>query len=379
MADFHASTSTVSRSSGRSGVAAAAYRHGEILTDHRQGIEHDYTRRSGVVSSHLLVPTPSNSSAREVDDVQQLDHVRRPTGHVGRPAEELEAIRLEREKLWNAAELAEKRKDGRTAREWIIALPAELPAGQRQALAIEFGRELVKRYGVAVDVAIHLPDREGDQRNHHAHVMTTTRTASRNPETGAVELAKKSTIELADGDRRKLGLGPAAAEVTSVREAWAGMMNRALEKAGEKGRVDHRSLAIQRAEAIAAGDQHRADALDRAPQPHLGPIPSADLRRARQKGTEPGTDRAQQFVQVETENRQRQSLLVRLRHAWGAVREQAADGIDAFKQRFEQVAQGMQAFQERFKVFMERQQEQKQLLERSQAESRAGPDRGMSR
>lgn len=337
-------------------------------------MEHDYARRSGVVSSHLLLPTPAGSPAREVDEVQQLNHVRRPTGHAGLPPEDLEAIRQEREKLWNAAELAEKRKDSRTAREWVVALPAELSASERQALAVEFGRDLMKRYGVAVDVAIHLPDREGDKRNHHAHVMTTTRTVSRNPETGAVELGGKSTIELSDTDRRKLGLGPAAAEVSSVREGWAGMVNRALERAGERDRVDHRSLAAQRATALDAGDTERAERLDRAPTPHLGPVPSADLRRARRKGEEPQTDRAQQFVQVESENRLRD----RLRHAWDVIREQAAEGVDAFKQRFEQVTKGIQAFQERFKAFADKQLEQRREQDQLRALDR-NRDRGMSR
>ena len=63
--------------------------------------------------------------------------------------------------------------------EWVIALPAELDAGERSALAQSFGVELARRYGVAVDVAIHEPDSQGDNRNHHAHVLTTTRTAAR--------------------------------------------------------------------------------------------------------------------------------------------------------------------------------------------------------
>lgn len=272
MADFHASTKTVSRSSGRSAVAASAYRSGESLTDKRQGIEHDYERRSGVVSSHLLVP-----EATAKTDKDQRD---------------------EREEIWNAAELAEKRKDGRTAREWVIALPAELSTEQRQELAIEFGQALAKRHGVAVDVAIHLPDREGDQRNHHAHVLTTTRTVSRNRETGAFELGGKSTMELSDTDRRKQGLGSAAEEVTRVREIWAGMVNQALERAGERGRVDHRSLRAQREAAIKAGDSSRAVALDRAPQLHLGPVATEMERRGKE------SDRGDQNREIKASNEQ---------------------------------------------------------------------------
>jgi len=291
----------VSRSAGRSSVAAAAYRAGDLLIDHRQGVAHDYARRSGVASSHLLLPAAADQVG--ADPVQQLDHVRHADGRPSLAPADLDAQRRQREQLWCAAEFAEKRKDGRTAREWIVALPAELPAEQRQALAVEFGRELVRRYGVAVDVAIHMPGREGDRRNHHAHALSTTRVASRDPETGAVEVGAKSTMELADSDRRKLGLGSAAMEVVSVREGWAAMVNRALERAGETGRVDHRSLAAQRADAVAVGDQRRADALDRTPQIHLGPVPTMDLRRARRLGIVPETDRAQQSLEIEAVNR----------------------------------------------------------------------------
>jgi hypothetical protein len=61
------------------------------------------------------------------------------------------------------------------AREYEIALPAELSADARRELAFGLAREISERHGVAVDVSIHAPGREGDQRNHHAHLLTTTR------------------------------------------------------------------------------------------------------------------------------------------------------------------------------------------------------------
>src|SRR3546814_1837176 len=77
--------------------------------------------------------------------------------------------------LWNAAEQAEPRKTSTVAREYEIALPAELSAEARRELALRLAREISERHGVAVDVAIHAPGREGDHRNHHAHLLTTTR------------------------------------------------------------------------------------------------------------------------------------------------------------------------------------------------------------
>src|SRR3546814_18584949 len=76
---------------------------------------------------------------------------------------------------WNAAEQAERRKNWTVAREYEIALPAELSAGARRELALGLAREISERHGVAVDVALHAPGREGDHRNPHAHLLSTTR------------------------------------------------------------------------------------------------------------------------------------------------------------------------------------------------------------
>ena len=145
MASYHLSVKSISRSSGRSAVAAAAYRSGERLFDARYGVEHDYTRKGGVEHTELVAP----------DDAPEWAH--------------------SRNRLWNEAEANENRKNSVVAREWEVALPSELGGAARRALAVEFARTLVDRYGVVADVAIHEPHREGDDRNHHAHILTTTR------------------------------------------------------------------------------------------------------------------------------------------------------------------------------------------------------------
>src|SRR3546814_17982039 len=76
---------------------------------------------------------------------------------------------------WNAAELEETRKNATVAREYEIALPVELSADERRELALGLAREISERPGVAVDVSVHAPGREGAQRNPHAHLLTTTR------------------------------------------------------------------------------------------------------------------------------------------------------------------------------------------------------------
>ncbi len=145
----------------------------------------------------------------------------------------------DRQALWNAAEMAEKRKDSRVAREYEVALPHELKAEQRVALVRAFAAELSNRYGVAVDFAIHAPHRRGDGRNYHAHIVTTTR------EVTATGLGRKSDIELGDRDRAKKGLAAASVEIESIRERWAVLTNEHVLEQGVKARVEHRSLEDQ--------------------------------------------------------------------------------------------------------------------------------------
>ena len=303
MAIFHASTKSISRSAGRSAVAAIAYRTACCLVDERTGQVHDYTRKGGVLSTEILLPDGSSA---------------------------------ERNALWNAAEAAEKRKDARTAREWVIALPSELDAQQRQELAVGFGIELATRYGVAVDLAIHAPDHEGDNRNHHAHILTTTRQVHRD-ETGALVLGKKALIELSDRDRRALGLGAIGEEITAVRQLWEQTANRALEQAGRAERIDSRSL--------------KAQGIDREATRHMGPSATEMERRGIQ------TDRGDMNRQAAANNQERTQLVAEVidlqeqrqrrdeerqearREAAAARRQKAKDARD--KAREERIAAGV--------------------------------------
>ena len=109
---------------------------------------HDYTAKRGVEACFILAPADAPEWAQD------------------------------RAALWNAAEARETRSNSVTAREWELALPSELSDAARIDIARAFAQQLVERYGVAADVAIHAPHREGDQRNHHAHILTTTRVLS---------------------------------------------------------------------------------------------------------------------------------------------------------------------------------------------------------
>lgn len=253
MAIFHLSVKTISRSAGRSATAAIAYRSGEKVMDERTGLVHDYTRRRGVEHTEIFLP------------------------------ENAPAWASQREQLWNAAELAEKRKNSTVAREFEVALPAELNREQRLELVREFARDLVQRHGMAVDVAIHEPGKEGDHRNHHAHILCSTRRLT-------PEGFKDKTREL---DDQKSG------EVSHWRERWAEMSNRHLEKAGRQERIDHRSLEAQRAAAIERGDTEQAAKLERLPTVHLGPnVVQMEQRGIRTERGDKGRDIAQRNAQI---------------------------------------------------------------------------------
>lgn len=223
MAIYHLSVKTVSRSTGRSSVGAAAYRCGQRLTNERDGVTHDYRARLGVEASEVILPE-------------------------GAPA-----WMQDRAALWNAAEAAENRKDSKTAREYELALPHELDAAQRLELAREFGQHVAEKFGVAVDVSIHSPHPKmgdgpeidapgGDPRNFHAHVLTTTRRVT---QSGLGEKTREFDVKATSADL-----------IEGLRSEWATMTNRALERAGVDARVDHRSYERQ--------------GLGVTPTPHLG-------------------------------------------------------------------------------------------------------------
>jgi hypothetical protein len=214
---MHMSVSTISRSDGRSAVAAAAYRAGTRLHDARTGIEHDYGRKRGVVETFIAAPNG-------------CDWI------------------TDRQTLWDAAEAAESRKNSVVAREWLVALPDALDAPQRAELARALAVELVTRFGVAVDVAIHAPSAEGDQRNHHAHLLTTTRTA------GPDGLGDKTRVL----DAAKTG----GVEIEAMRAWWAGTVNDALAAAQSAARIDHRRKVVVAAEKRAEAEALEAQAAD---------------------------------------------------------------------------------------------------------------------
>ncbi|MCD8351060.1 MAG: MobA/MobL family protein [Planctomycetaceae bacterium] len=158
---------------------------------------------------------------------------------------------VSRPALWNLAEAAEKPVDAKMAREYELALPDESPAPWRAELARRFAREIVRRYGVVADICIHKPNTKGDQRNHHAHIPTTTRNVT------SKGFGEKTRI--LDSPRTS------GKEIEEIRAAWERICNTALEKVGSLERVDRRTL--------------KAQGIDRQPTTHLGPSATEMERR----------------------------------------------------------------------------------------------------
>lgn len=235
MAIYHASLKVFSRAQGHTATGAAAYRAGLRITDERTGTMHDYARRKGVVSVLTLAPDDAPEWATD-------------------PAT-----------VWNAAERAEGRRNSCVARELEVALPADLSPDQRAALASDLGRMLVERYGVAVLVAVHEPSEAGDDRNHHAHVMFSTRVL------GPDGFGAKTMVL----DNRKTGRD----EVRHLRAEVARLTNQHLAAAGAPVRVDHRSLRDQATSAARRGDAAAVAQLARTPQVHRGKSATALERR----------------------------------------------------------------------------------------------------
>ncbi len=289
MAIFHCQIKPVTRSAGRSAVAAAAYRACEKIQDQRTGLTHDFNRKSGLVLAEIY--TPDNSE-------------------------------ISRAELWNKAEAAEVRKDARTAREYEVALPRELPESAAIACAVRFARGLARNYGCAADVAIHAHG-NGDKRNLHAHILTTTRKLEHG------KLTEKTVAELSDKKLRSIGAATGAEQVTRLRQAWAQIVN---EAGREYGMPEISSLSLK--------DQ----GINREPPVHLGPTASAMERKGirTRLGDENRRAKGEPVAAIETKE------LAALREEI-EIREAANADISKAKTAMPEVAQAVKEEQEEIK------------------------------
>lgn len=204
----------ISRGTGALVTRAAAYRSGERIRDERTNKVFDFSSRNDVAYKEVVLPAQLAGRA-DMDWTQN------------------------RATLWNAVEHSGLRRNSRLAREWMVSLPAELNMAERNRLARTFASELANQYGSAVDLSVHEPRPGSDARNHHAHLLMTTREVS--PE----GIGARTTLELGGRERRLRGLGPQKVEYLAIRARWAQLTNDALRSQGLSVRVDHRSLQQQ--------------------------------------------------------------------------------------------------------------------------------------
>lgn len=229
MAIYHMSIKNISRAKGKTAIAAAAYRAGTILTDNETGITHNYTKKSEVTYTEIILP----------------EHA---------PAEY-----ANRETLWNEVQKIETQDRARLAREWEVALPNELDLDQAKTLIHDFAGSLVAE-GMCIDLAIHWKD-----GNHHAHIMGTTRPIDKDgkwapkerkgykldaegkkipvidPKTGRQKIGargrkmwQRETIQCNDWNRRE--------KVEEWRKRWADCCNKYLAR---EQQIDNRSYERQ--------------------------------------------------------------------------------------------------------------------------------------
>lgn len=209
MAIYSLSAGVFSRSKGHHVTAAAGYRAGEKIRDTTIGATFDYSRKHGIAHSEIIAPE-------------------------GAPA-----WMHDRQQLWNAVEAQEKRCDAQLAREILVALPHELDETERLELVRGFVRAEFVAAGMVADFSIHEPSRDGDDRNHHCHIMLSLRRAG--PEGFSLKKAREWNSDT---------------QLEQWREAWAGHVNDALSDAGFDARVSHLTLEAQ--------------GLDREPGIHVG-------------------------------------------------------------------------------------------------------------
>ncbi|MCG7360601.1 Ti-type conjugative transfer relaxase TraA [Roseomonas sp. ACRSG] len=205
MAIYHLSAQVISRGTGRSVVAAAAYRAATRLEDSRTGLVHDFTRKDHVLHAKVLLPDGA------------------PTAWADRSL------------LWNAVESSEKRKDAQLAREVEFALPRELSQSEGIALARDFVREQFVARGMVADLCVHSPVGEDGEAKPHAHVLLTLR--------GVAPGQQADGSDAAFGPKQREWNSTALLQ--TWRERWAELANERLASLGHEARIDHRSLAAQ--------------------------------------------------------------------------------------------------------------------------------------
>jgi MobA/MobL family len=255
MAIYHLAAQEFSRGRGDSAVHAAAYRARSALVDERTGLKHDYSRKAGeLLFEGIYAPKDAPDWARD------------------------------RAQLWNHVEAFERHRRAILAREFVIALPHELTLEQARRAVQDWVRDNFTRKGLIADVTIHAPGKDGDERNMHAHVMVVTRKLDGSE---FVRTKERFDTYTEKDEARK-------AELEGLRESWARIGNRHLERYGFEPTLDHRTLeaqGIQREPTVHMGKS--ATAIEREGKPsELGDLNRAIIAENERKVIDLAAERA---------------------------------------------------------------------------------------
>lgn len=218
MALYHFHVGQIKRSAGRSAVECAAYRAGEKLYSEYYGLISDYTRKSGVMHTEILLPP---NAPREYAD---------------------------RQTLWNAVEDVEHNKNAQLAYSFDIALQNEFTMEENIELARKFLLDNFISRGMIADFAVHQPDKDGGIPNPHFHVMCPIRPLNPDGTWGAKqrrvyrEGSKFDAVPTTDWGKPET--------LEAWREAWTTQCNAKFEEKGLTCRIDHRSYERQGVEQI---------------------------------------------------------------------------------------------------------------------------------
>lgn len=315
MALYHFHVARISRSGGQTAVSAAAYRSGEKLHDYYYGEDPDYRRKGGVLLTEIILP----------------EHV--PREYVNR------------EKLWNAVESAEKNPKAQLAYSFDFALQNELTFDENVELAHRFINENFISRGMICDVAFHEPDKdEGEIPNPHVHVLVPMRPM--NPDGTWGNKQRREYVLDENGERlqdekgkyvfnaRRVNDWGEAETLQEWRENWANAVNSVFEAKGISERVDHRSYVDQ--------------GLDLVPSIHEGPA----VRAMEKKGIR--TDKGEWNRLVRKINRSIRQLLGKiksilaeleeLREEERAAREEAARRREEYKSDLDEVMDALKEY-----------------------------------
>ncbi|MGW8192547.1 Ti-type conjugative transfer relaxase TraA [Sphingomonas hankookensis] len=235
MAIYHFSAKVISRQSGASAVASAAYRSASELHDDRLNRNHDFSNKAGVIHSEVMLPqgAPERLNDRAI--------------------------------LWNEVEAGEKRKDAQLAREVEFSIPREMNEKQGVALARDFVKEQFVKRGMVADFNVHWDKAKDGSPKPHAHVMLSMR------DVGPEGFGKKNR----DWNGTEL--------LKEWREAWAAHVNERMAELGLEARIDHRSYADQ---GIELEPQHKIGPMGKRHEIEGQPHRNADdhVRIARENG-----------------------------------------------------------------------------------------------